>query len=101
LSGCGDTDGAERRNMYETRAECEVDYSARECEQQARSGGGFFFLGPLYAGNWRSRGAASYAAGGGPGRAALASPDGVVSRATTTQRGGFGTTGRSYSSRGS
>jgi hypothetical protein len=102
LSGCGDADGGERRNMYETRAACEADYSARECEQQARSGGGggFFFLGPLYAGNWRSRGAAAYAGGGGPGRAALSSPEGTVSRATTTQRGGFGTTGRSYSSRG-
>jgi hypothetical protein len=100
LGGCDDPSARERRNMYETRAECESDYSARECEPQARSGGGFFFLGPLYSGNWRNQNRAAYANGGGPGRAALASPDGVVSHATTTQRGGFGSTGRSYSSRG-
>jgi hypothetical protein len=101
LSGCEDG-GGDRRNQYETRAQCEADYSAKECEQQARSGGGgFFFLGPLYGGNWRGQPAGSFASGGGPGRAAMASPDGVVARTTQTSRGGFGNTGRSYSSRGS
>jgi hypothetical protein len=91
----------ERRNQYQTQAECVADYSEKECEPQARSGGGFFFLGPIYGGNWRNRGASAFAGGGGPGRAALASPDGVVAHPTQTTRGGFGATGRSYSSRGS
>jgi Protein of unknown function (DUF1190) len=99
------TDGAsaqneQRRNQYQSRAECEADYSAKECEPQARSGGGFFFLGPMYMGNWRNQGASAFARGGGPGRAALASPQGVVAHPTQTTRGGFGSTGRSYSSRG-
>jgi hypothetical protein len=91
----------ERRNQYQTQAECVADYSEKECEPQSRSGGGFFFLGPMYGGNWRSRGASAFAGGGGPGRAALASPNGVVAHPTQTTRGGFGSTGRSYSSRGS
>lgn len=91
----------QRRNQYESRAECEADYSPKECEPQARSsGGGFFFLGPLYMGSWRNQGAGAFAGGGGPGRAALASPTGVVAHPTQTTRGGFGTTGRSYSNRG-
>ena len=90
----------QRRNQYQSRAECEADYSAKECEPQARSGGGFFFLGPLYMGNWRGQGANAFAGGGGPGRAALASPNGVVAHPTQTSRGGFGATGRSYSNRG-
>lgn len=100
LSGCDDVGNDSRRNQYNTKAECVADYSERECETQARSGGGFFFLGPIYSGNWRNRGREAYAGGGGPGRAALASPDGVVAQKTTTTRGGFGNTGRSYSSRG-
>ena len=91
----------ERRNQYQSRQECEADYNASECEPQARSGGGFFFLGPIYRGNWRGQGASAFASGGGPGRAALASPDGVVAHPTQTTRGGFGNTGRSFSSRGS
>lgn len=91
----------ERRNQYQTKAECEADYSSSECESQARSGGGgFFFLGPIYRGNWMGQGAGAFAGGGGPGRAALASPNGVVAHPTQTVRGGFGSTGRSYSSRG-
>lgn len=94
-------DTSERRNQYSSKAECVADYSDRECEQQTRSGGGgFFFLGPMYMGNWRNRGAAAYAGGGGPGRAAMASPTGVVAHPTQTTRGGFGATGRSYSNRG-
>jgi hypothetical protein len=100
LSGCDDVGNDSRRNQYETKAECVADYSERECETQARSGGGFFFLGPMYGGRWRNQGAGAFAGGGGPGRAALASPDGVVAHKTQTARGGFGSTGRSYSSRG-
>jgi hypothetical protein len=101
LSGCDNPADEVRRNQYETKAECVADYNERECETQARSGGGgFFFLGPLYSGNWRRQGNNAYAGGGGPGRAALASPDGVVAHKTQTTRGGFGNTGRSYSSRG-
>jgi hypothetical protein len=96
----GSNEAEARRNQYQTRAECEADYSQRECEPQARTGGGFFFLGPLYAGNWRGQNVAAFAGGGGPGRAALASPNGVVTHPTQTVRGGFGSTGRSYSSRG-
>jgi hypothetical protein len=100
VAGCDSPDDDVRRNQYKTQAECIADYSERECEPQARSGGGFFFLGPMYRGNWRSQPAGAYARGGGPGKAALASPDGVVAQPTQTRRGGFGTTGRSYSSRG-
>lgn len=106
LSSCqpqtnGTTEVADqRRNEYQTRQECVADYSERECEGQARSGGGFFFLGPMYGGNWRNRGAGAYAGGGGPGRAALVSPNGVVAHPTQTTRGGFGSTGRSFSGRG-
>ena len=92
-----------RRNQYASKQECEADYSATECEPQTRSGGGgFIYLGPSYYGNWRRYGPSAFASGGGgPGRAALASPDGVVAHPTQTARGGFGATGRSYSSRGS
>jgi hypothetical protein len=100
LAGCDDAGDDARRNQYSTQAECIADYSERECEPQARSGGGFFFLGPLYGSNWRTRPASTYAGGGGPGKAALASPNGVVAHPTQTTRGGFGATGRSYSSRG-
>jgi hypothetical protein len=100
LSGCEDASTDSRRNQYETKAECVADYSERECETQTRSSGGFFFLGPIYGGGWRNQGASAFAGGGGPGRAALASPDGVVAHKTQTARGGFGSTGRSYSSRG-
>jgi Protein of unknown function (DUF1190) len=106
VSGCerpvdGQSGGNEqRRNQYQSRAECEADYSAKECEQQTRSGGGFLFLGPMYMGNWRNQGAGAFAGGGGPGRAAMASPTGVVAHPTQTTRGGFGATGRSYSNRG-
>jgi hypothetical protein len=101
LSGCDDTSSKLRRNVYETRAECEADYPLKECESQARGNGtGFFFLGPFYSGNWRSRDRSFYAAGGGPGRAALASPKGVVSRGTVTERGGFGSTGHTYGAGG-
>jgi hypothetical protein len=102
LAGCDDVGDDSRRNQYNTQAECIADYSERECEPQARSGGGggFFFLGPIYRGNWRSQPAGTYAGGGGPGKAAMASPDGVVARSTQTTRGGFGASGRSYSSRG-
>jgi hypothetical protein len=102
VSACEpEADTSERRNQYQSKAECVADYSERECEQQTRSGGGgFFFLGPIYTGNWRNRGATAYAGGGGPGRAALNSPNGVVAHPTQTTRGGFGSTGRSYSNRG-
>jgi hypothetical protein len=92
-----------RRNQYASKQECEADYTATECEPQARSGGGggFIYLGPHYYGNWRRQGASAFASGGGPGRAALASPNGVVAHPTQTARGGFGATGRSFSSRGS
>lgn len=107
VSGCeqpfdGQSASSEqRRNQYQTKAECVADYSEKECEQQTRSGGGgFFFLGPLYMGNWRNRGASAFAGGGGPGRAAMASPTGTVAHPTQTTRGGFGATGRSYSNRG-
>lgn len=102
VSACEpEIDTSERRNQYQSKAECVADYSERECEQQTRSGGGgFFFLGPIYTGNWRNRGAGAYAGGGGPGRAALTSPNGVVAQPTQTTRGGFGATGRSYSNRG-
>jgi hypothetical protein len=92
--------GGDRRNQYGSRAQCEADYSPKECEPQARSGGGFFFLGPIYAGNWGQRGAGAFANGGGPGRAALASGTGIVAQPTQTAKGGFGATGRSYSNRG-
>jgi hypothetical protein len=100
------SDSDERRNEYQTKEACEADYSATECEPQARSGGssasgGFLYLGPRYYGNWRSFGPSAFAGGGGPGRAALASPTGVVAHPTQTTRGGFGSTGRGYSSRGS
>jgi uncharacterized protein YgiB involved in biofilm formation len=103
LAGCDDAGDDGRRNQYNSQAECIADYSERECEPQARSGGGggFFFLGPIYRGNWRSQPAGTYAGGGGPGKAAMASPNGVVAHPTQTTRGGFGSTGRSYSSRGS
>jgi uncharacterized protein YgiB involved in biofilm formation len=100
LAGCDSTDDDSRRNQYQTQAECKADYSEKECEPQARAGGGFFFLGPIYRGNWRSQPAGAFASGGGPGRAAMMSPNGVVAHPTQTARGGFGTTGRSYSSRG-
>jgi hypothetical protein len=100
LSACGEVDD-QRRNQYNTKAECVADYSEQECESQARSGGGFFFLGPLYSGRWRNQSANAFATGGGPGRAALADPNGRVAHPTQTVRGGFGQTGRSYSSRGS
>lgn len=102
LSACQpqSSTGGDRRNQYGSRAECEADYSPKECEPQARSGGGFFFLGPVYPGNWGQRGAAAFANGGGPGRAALASGTGIVAHPTQTVRGGFGATGRSYSYRG-
>ena len=96
VSACGPPNSGasaqneQRRNQYQSRAECEADYSAKECEPQARSGGGFFFLGPLYMGNWRNQGSAAFAGGGGPGRAAMASPTGVVAHPTQTSRGGFG-----------
>ncbi len=100
LAGC-DNGGDGRRNQYQMRADCEADYSTTQCEQQTRSGGGgFFFLGPIYRGNWRGQGVGAFANGGGPGRGALASPNGVVAHPTTTTRGGFGATGSSYSSRG-
>ena len=107
LSGCEQpNDGTsaqndQRRNQYQSRAECEADYSAKECEPQARAGGGgFFFLGPMCMGNWRNQGSGAFAGGGGPGRAAMASPTGVVAHPTQTTRGGFGATGRSFSNRG-
>jgi hypothetical protein len=88
------------RNQYATRQECEADYSERECEMQPRNGGSYVYLGPSYYGNWRSYGPNAFAGGGGPGRAALASPNGVVAHPTQTTRGGFGATGRSYAYRG-
>lgn len=94
-------DNDSRRNQYQSKTECVADYSERECEQQTRSGGGgFFFLGPMYMGNWRGQRANAFASGGGPGRAAMASPTGVVAHPTQTTRGGFGATGRSYSRAG-
>jgi hypothetical protein len=103
LSSCqpaSEGDNEARRNQYASKAECVADYSEAECETQARSGGGFFFLGPLYRGNWRNAGAGAFSNSGGPGRAAIASPDGVVAHPTQTARGGFGSTGRSFSGRG-
>jgi hypothetical protein len=102
-SSYSSTQQDERRNQYRSRAECEADYNATECEASSSSSGnaGVYYLGPRYYGNWRTYGPNAYANGGGPGRAALASPDGVVAHPTQTTRGGFGSTGRSYSSRGS
>jgi hypothetical protein len=91
----------QRRNQYQTKAECVADYSEKECEPQARSNGlGFLFLGPMYMGNWRNQGIGAFRGGGGPGRTAMASPTGTVAHPTQTTRGGFGATGRSYSNRG-
>jgi hypothetical protein len=98
LSGCSDPYDSDRRNYYDTRAECVADYSERECKTQSSGAGTFFYLGPSYRGNWRDYGSGAYTTGGGPGRAAMAT--GTVNNPTTVSRGGFGSTGRSYSSRG-
>lgn len=101
-----DTAGeAQKRNLYQSKEACVADYSEEACEAYqsgdgSGSGGVFFFRGPPYPASWRNAGYAFDPARNGPGRAALASPDGVVAHPTQTMRGGFGATGRSYASRG-
>jgi len=101
----GPAETAQKRNLYQSKAACVADYSEEACESYHSSpssgaGGVFFFRGPSYPASWRSAGQAFDSARSGPGRSALASPDGVVAHPTQTTRGGFGSTGRSYSSRG-
>lgn len=96
---------AQKRNLYQTKEACVADYSEEACEAHTSgassgSGGVFFFRGPPYPASWRNAGQAFDPARGGPGRAVLASPDGIVAHPTQTTRGGFGSTGRSYASRG-
>jgi hypothetical protein len=103
--GSGSSETAEKRNLYQTKEACVADYSEEACESynsggSSGSGGVFFFRGPSYPASWRSAGQAFDSSSSGPGRSALASPDGVVAHPTQTTRGGFGSTGRSYSSRG-
>ncbi|MFM1976962.1 MAG: hypothetical protein RL145_1808 [Pseudomonadota bacterium] len=95
----------EKRNLYQSKEACVADYSEEACESYqtgggSGSGGVFFYRGPSYPAAWQSAGQNFDPARSGPGRAALASPDGVVAHPTQTTRGGFGSTGRSYSSRG-
>ncbi len=93
----------ETRNLYQSREACVADYSEEACESFGPSGSagvGYFHRGPSYPASWRSAGQGFDPARSGPGRSALASPDGVVAHPTQTTRGGFGSTGRSYSSRG-
>jgi hypothetical protein len=96
---------AQKRNLYQTKEACVADYSDEACEAynsgtNSGSGGVFFFRGPPYPASWRNAGQAFDPARSGPGRAALASPDGIVAHPTQTTRGGFGSTGRSYASGG-
>jgi hypothetical protein len=101
----GPAETSQKRNLYQSKEACVADYSEAACESynsgsSSGAGGVFFFRGPPYPASWRSAGQAFDSANSGPGRAALASPDGVVAHPTQTMRGGFGSTGRSYSSRG-
>lgn len=101
----GPAETAQKRNLYQSKEACVADYSEEACESyhsgsSSGAGGVFFFRGPPYPASWRRAGQAFDPASSGPGRAALASPDGVVAHPTQTTRGGFGSTGRSYSSRG-
>lgn len=101
----GGTAEAQKRNLYQSKEACVADYSEEACESynsggSSGSGGAYFFRGPPYPASWRDAGQSFDPARSGPGRAALASPDGVVAHSTQTTRGGFGSTGRSYSSRG-
>lgn len=98
-----DPEGVQNRNLYQSREACVADYSEQACESfgsGGTSGVGYYHRGPLYPENWRSRAQAFDPAISGPGRAALTSPDGIVAHPTQTTRGGFGSTGRSYSFRG-
>jgi uncharacterized protein YgiB involved in biofilm formation len=97
VSSCQQQDRDLRRNEYQSLAECKADYRGNECEPY---GPRFGYLGPSYYSNWRTQPQGTFDNGGGPGRAALASPNGVVAHPTQTTRGGFGSTGRSYSGRG-
>jgi hypothetical protein len=99
-----DADWEPVRNQYADKEQCVEDYSEAECRPAgASSGSGLFYFGPWYRSNWRSYTGAGDA---GPGRYAKASPSGLprpgvqIAGGGQMQKGGFGATGRSYSSRG-
>ncbi len=92
-----------RRNGYASAAECMKDYSPQQCQASKGYDANGYYTGHhgSYFGPWYQRGATASDGNPGPGRTAL---NGVSQAASpsmsTTQRGGFGGTGRSSGYRG-
>ncbi len=126
-SGQAQQQAADAAPQYASRAECERDYPAEQCAEQ-RTSAGHSFVGPLMAGFFLSRmmgGNRAGAAGAGQaspafrdnsngwlrsngapgtatsaGRAGLTPVSSTPDRAVTSNRGGFGASGRNRSSVG-
>lgn len=91
LAGCSDTAQTNRRASYATKEECVADWGdAKDCEEQARPGGGTRSYGPS-SGTWHSySGGSSGGFFGGRGSSSGSSSHSI-------SRGGFGSHGSSSS----